>query len=181
MLSEGDPRGGTPILIFASVGTFHAGFDDLVASLDVAASRLRLRGLAQIGHSRVIPRHLNHVRFLDQEAMQAAIASADIIVCHGGMGIVGEALRAGKRIVAVPRTGPTSAGNPANDQRAFLERVATRFAIQVAETPAEIERGLSHLLDQPPSVMSAPVLAVSNVPRLIGSFLASSAEPIMRI
>ena len=95
-------------MILVSVGTFVRGFDELVAAADAAAGSLALRGLAQIGHSSVVPKHLDSVRFLPEATLRDLLRRAGVVVCHGGMGILGEAMRAGRPIVAVPRRGVTT-------------------------------------------------------------------------
>jgi UDP-N-acetylglucosamine transferase subunit ALG13 len=130
------------VSILVSVGTFVRGFDELVAAADAAAASLSLRGLAQIGHSSVVPKHLDSVRFLPEPTLRDPLRRAGVVVCHGGMGILGEAMRAGRPIVAVPRRGATTLGHPANDQAGFLERLAGRYPIRVCTDLRELERHL---------------------------------------
>lgn len=157
--------------ILVSVGTFVRGFDELVEAADAAAGSLGLRGLAQIGHSSVVPKHLDAVRFLPEPTLRDLLRRAGVVVCHGGMGILGEAMRAGRPIIAVPRRGATTAGNPANDQSGFLERLAARYPIRVCEDPGELERHLLEVLDDVPAAVNYGL--GSNVPRIIQGFLAA--------
>ncbi len=159
--------------ILVSVGTFVRGFDELVAAADAAADSLSLRGLAQIGHSSVVPKHLDSVRFLPEPTLRDLLRRTRVVVCHGGMGILGEAMRAGRPIIAVPRRGATTAGNPANDQAGFLERLAARYPIRVCPEPRELERHLLEVLDDVPAAVDYGL--VSNVPRIIRGFLAAGA------
>ena len=157
--------------ILVSVGTFVRGFDELVAAADAAAGALGLAGLAQIGHSSVVPRHLDAVRFLPEPLLRGFLRAAGVVVCHGGMGILGEAMRAGRPIIAVPRRGATTAGNPANDQAGFLERLAARYPIRVCPEPRELERHLLEVLDDVAATVNYGL--ASNVPQLIREFLAA--------
>lgn len=157
--------------VLVSVGTFVRGFDELVEAADAAAASLSLRGLAQIGHSSVVPRHLDSVRFLPEPTLRDLLRRAGVVVCHGGMGILGEAMRAGRPIVAVPRRGATTAGNPANDQSGFLERLAERYPIRVCREPGELERHLAEVLDEVPAAVDYGL--GSNVPGTIRGFLAA--------
>ena len=159
--------------ILVSVGTFVRGFDELVAAAAAAADSLSLRGLAQIGHSSVVPKHLDSVRFLPEPTLRDLLRRAGVVVCHGGMGILGEAMRAGRPIIAVPRRGATTAGNPANDQCGFLERLAERYPVRVCAEPEELERCLLEVLDEVPAAVDYGLR--SNVPRLIRGFLAADA------
>lgn len=130
--------------VLVSVGTFVRGFDELVEAADAAAASLSLRDL---------------------------LRRAGVVVCHGGMGILGEAMRAGRPIVAVPRRGATTAGNPANDQSGFLERLAERYPIRVCREPGELERHLAEVLDEVPAAVDYGL--GSNVPGTIRGFLAA--------
>lgn len=153
-----------------AVGTYLEGFDALVEAADDVALHLALGGFAQIGHSTRRPRHLAWARFLPPEALRRRIAAARVVVCHGGVGILGEAMRAGRPIVALPRRGVTSRRHPAGDQRIFLERLARLHPVRVAAGPEELEQAIAMLLAGPPAVAYR---LGSNIPRLIGDFLRS--------
>lgn len=159
--------------VLVSVGTFVRGFDELVEAADSAAASLRLTGLAQIGHSAVVPAHLDSVRFLPEPTLRELLRRARVVVCHGGMGILGEAMRARRPILAVPRRGPTTAGNPANDQSGFLDRLAARYPIRVCHEPRELERHLAAMLEDAPEAVDYGL--GSDVPRLIRGFLTAGA------
>lgn len=158
--------GRTELLV--AVGTFVHGFDELVAAADSAAEALRIRGFAQIGGSRVLPRRLEWVRFLPPAEMRARIATALVVVCHGGVGILGDAMRAGRPIVAVPRRGPTSFDHPAGDQLPLLRRLAERYSIGVCERPEELRAAIEQALAGPTTV-TYPL--GSDVPDIVAGFL----------
>jgi predicted glycosyltransferase len=148
------------------------GFDGLVAAADQAAAALGLTGFAQIGHSSVLPSHLEWARFLPEEELRQRLSAARIVVCHGGMGILGEAMRAGRPILAVPRTGPTTADNPANDQRDFLQRLASLHPIEVCPEPAGLAAHLGRLLRTLPDRVDYRLTC--DVPAIVSSYLSSS-------
>lgn len=158
-------------MILVSVGTFTNGFDALVAAADRAAGRLGIEGFAQIGHSAVIPRRLAFGRFLPHGELQARLRAARLVVCHGGAGIIGEAMRAGRAIIAVPRRGPTTAAHPANDQTAFVERLAALCPLRVCREPedlaAHLEAALRELDRQPVYPLG------TDVPGRIAGFLGA--------
>jgi len=92
------------------------------------------------------------------------------------MGILGEAMRAGRPVVAVPRRGATTADNPANDQAAFLERLARRHPLlRVCPDPGELQRHLAQVLEETPDPGPVDYGLGSDVPRIIRGFLAASA------
>jgi UDP-N-acetylglucosamine transferase subunit ALG13 len=133
-------------VILVAVGTFVQGFDALVVAADIAACQLGLTGFAQIGHSAVLPRHLTWERFLSPPAMAEHIAASAVVVCHGGIGLLGEAMRAGKPIVAVPRRGQPTRASPAGDQTALVRRLAERHPIRVCEQAHALPRVLGELV-----------------------------------
>ena len=84
-------------------------------------------------------------------------------------------MRAGRPILAVPRKGPTTRDHPANDQRAFLRRLAQRHpGITVCEDPALLAGPLREVLDRAPGMVTYDLR--SDVPEPIGSFLATRSR-----
>jgi len=161
-------------VILVTVGTARGGFDALVEAADRAAARLELEGLAQIGSGAVRPRRLAWRRFLPHAELQEMLGRRPLLITHGGMGLLGEAMRAGCRIIAVPRRGPTTAAHPSNDQRAFLEALAGRFPITLCPEPARLSEVLERLRGQG----SAPVeyRLGSDVSRILVDFLAKGVS-----
>ncbi len=166
----GAGESASALRLFVTVGTAPGGFDRLVGAADRAARDLGLSGFAQIGDGTFLPRHLSWTRFLDAGAMRRQLAARPVVVCHGGMGILGEALRAGCRVVCVPRDEPTSRRHPSNDQRAFVEALAVRLPICVCRDPEDLPQLLARLVDVPAA--EAPLLPQSDVPEIIAAFLA---------
>lgn len=164
--------GGTDLLV--AVGTFLYGFDELVAAADSAAETLGIGGFAQIGGSRVLPRRLQWVRFLPSSELCARIAVARVVVCHGGVGILGDAMRAGRPIVAVPRRGPTSFDHPAGDQLPLLRRLAERYAIDVCERPEQLAAAIERALAGP-TIITYPL--GSDIPDIVAGFLRGRQRP----
>jgi UDP-N-acetylglucosamine transferase subunit ALG13 len=164
-------------MIFVAVGTFLNGFDELVAAADEAAAELSLRGFAQIGHSQAVPRHLEWERFLAPEALTARMAAARLVVCHGGMGVLGEAMRLNKPIIAVPRRGRPTRTSPAGDQTALVRRLAASLPIRVCERPDELVGMIGTMLDAGPERPRYPL--GSDVPQLLARFLAG--DPVQSL
>lgn len=157
-------------MILVAVGTFVHGFDALVEAADEAVAALGAAGFAQIGHGRYLPRRMRWARFLPAEAFRARLREARIVVCHGGIGIIGEAMRAGRPIVAVPRRGSTTRRHPANDQTAFLARLGERFPITVCADPANLKAALGRCGALGPQHYALG----SDVPELVARYLAGS-------
>lgn len=119
-------------MIFLSVGTFIKGFDELVSAMDETCAQTGLVAFAQIGNSSVTPKHMQHERFLSTNEMQAKLQHAKLVVCHGGFGIIGDAMRAQKPIVAVPRQNPANSSSaPANNQLIVVRKLQLLHGISV--------------------------------------------------
>lgn len=160
-------------MILVAVGTFIRGFDALVEAADVAAERLGVAGFAQIGHSVATPRHLAWERFLAPERLRERIEAARLVVCHGGIGLIGEAMRAGKPILVVPRQGRPTRASPAGDQTALALRLAAEHPIRVCERPALLGDMVGAMLADGPA---APrYLLGSDVPALVAGYLGRTA------
>lgn len=166
-------------MILVAVGTFIHGFDELVRAADAAAATLGLSGFAQIGHSRVVPTSLAWERFLAPELMAQRLAAARLVICHGGIGLLGEAMRAGKPIVAVPRRGRPTRANPAGDQRALLRRLVERHPIQVCEDPGALTPMLRALLAA--GLSQQPYDLGSDVPQIVAGYLAKGGSGRSRL
>ena len=157
------------------MGTARGGFDALVEAADRAADRLGLRGFAQIGDGRTVPRRLAWRRFLPREELRRMLAGRPLLVTHGGMGLLGEGMRAGCRIVAVPRRGRTTAAHPSNDQRAFLEALARIHPIVLCPEPAALGEVLARLAADRGAAVSYRL--GSNVSRIVADFLRKGMAP----
>ena len=162
-------------MILVAVGTYIHGFDELVTAADVAAGELGLVGFAQIGHSRAIPAHLAWERFLPPAVLAGRIAQARLVVCHGGIGLLGEAMRAGKPLIVMPRRGRPTRASPAGDQTALVHRLAERHPIAICAEPGQ----LGHLIRAKVEAGLRPQAydLDSDVPRLLARFLAPEDRP----
>ncbi|HEX2525795.1 MAG TPA: glycosyltransferase [Geminicoccus sp.] len=157
-------------MLVAAVGTFVAGFDQLVAAADHACAKLGLDGFAQIGQSSITPTTMRWERFLPQERLIATFQQARVVVCHAGMGIVGEALRANVPIVLFPRQGPTRRGHPANDQTEFACRIAERHGLLVCSDGDALPDLVTGLLREP---AKRNYRLGSDIPAILGTWLST--------
>lgn len=85
-------------MILVTVGS--TDFDALVRQMDVIAARLDEEVTMQVGSGRYEPRNATNA-FRYAPSLEPYMREADLIVSHGGLGTVMEALRMGKRLVAV--------------------------------------------------------------------------------
>lgn len=112
-------------MVFVTVGSQKFQFDRLVRAVDELAAAGALDGpvFAQTGWCAYEPRFIEHVPFLDRDAFRERMAAADVVVTHAGTGAIVGALKAGKKVVAVPRL--RECGEHVDDhQREIVERFA---------------------------------------------------------
>jgi len=90
-------------MIYATVGTMYLDFPRLILAMDAIARETGERVVLQRGMGATVPAHCEHFDFKPREAIQALHAEARVIVCHGGIGSVTDALHAGKPLLVAPR------------------------------------------------------------------------------
>ncbi len=90
--------------IFVATGTQKFPFDRMLKKLDEAAENHPDWDIfAQSGTCAYKPEHYASEAFIDKESFDRRIREADLIVTHGGAGVIVTSLRLKKRVVAVPR------------------------------------------------------------------------------
>jgi UDP-N-acetylglucosamine transferase subunit ALG13 len=133
-------------LLLVTVGTDHHPFDRLVRWVDawLGGGSRQLRCLMQTGTSAPPTGPAAWQAYLEFDALQAAMAEAAAVVCHGGPGTILGARHLGAVPIVVPRK--HRLGEHVDDhQVAFSRRLAAEAGeVHLAETEAD----LHHLLDQ---------------------------------
>ena len=91
--------------IFVTVGSQKFQFDRLLKALDdlIAENRIRDTLFAQTGYSTYQVRNFPCAPFLDRDRFADQIDRADMIITHGGTGVIIGAVKKGKKVIAVPR------------------------------------------------------------------------------
>lgn len=90
------------MMVFAAVGTQKFPFDRLIDALDRIAKDEGFDIFIQYGNSKR-PARCDGVAFLNASNYKEMLASADVVVVHGGVGTMRTALSIGAKVVAVPR------------------------------------------------------------------------------
>lgn len=92
-------------MIFVTVGSQKFPFNRLIEKVDQMAGDgvIREEVLIQTGTSDYIPRHCRHRDFYDREEFKTMIDTCTVLITHGGVGTVIDAVKRGKKVVAVPR------------------------------------------------------------------------------
>ncbi|MCM1227311.1 MAG: beta(1,3)galactosyltransferase EpsH [Clostridium sp.] len=92
-------------MIFITLGSQKFQFDRLLIEID----RLIEKGIisdkvyAQIGYCNYIPKNFEYTKFLNRDEFSFNIDKSDIVITHAGTGVIVNAVKKGKKVIAVPR------------------------------------------------------------------------------
>ena len=126
--------------------------------------------LIQTGVGGVTPERIEVVETLGFPEMLAVLRDADIVVCHGGTGSLITALRAGCRVMAMPRL--RQRGEHHDDRQAGITKAfAARGLIEVANSVDELAAALKAVRARPPVLATSdPAELVSHLNGLLGAW-----------
>ena len=154
----GVPRTPQRPLLLVTVGTDHHPFDRLVRWADawLAKGGAAMRCLMQTGTSAPPAGGVSWRPYLEFGALQAAMASAAAVVCHGGPGTILGARHMGAVPIVVPRQ--HRLGEHVDDhQVAFSRRLAADGDdIHLAETETGLHRLLDRVAAEPAAFRAGP-------------------------
>ena len=138
--------------VLAIVGTDHHRFDRLVDWLDAWAERQTAPTHVVVQHgSARAPRAGEGEALLPHDRLQALMASASVVVSHGGPGTISEAWRHGRLPVVVPRD-PARAEHVDGHQQRFSRRMAEQGLVLLCEEQAELDAALDAARRDPATV-----------------------------
>jgi UDP-N-acetylglucosamine transferase subunit ALG13 len=117
-------------VIFLTTGTF--GFAGLIEAVDglIAKKVIQEEVVAQIGHSKYVPKHAEYFR--TSTDVKKYMRQARYVISHGGTGSMLELLQMGKKIIAVANRDLSG-----NHQEAFLLKLHGDGTILYADAPEE--------------------------------------------
>ena len=92
-------------MIFITTGSRSFQFNRLLEAVDKAIENGTITDevFAQVGSSNYKIKHYKSVEFLNHEEFIERMHNCDIVLTHGGTGVIVNAVKIGKRVVAVPR------------------------------------------------------------------------------
>ena len=92
-------------MIFVTLGSQKFQFDRLLVKLDELIEKgvITEEVMAQIGASTYTPKHFQYVNFMDRQEFADTTDKCDIVITHGGTGVIIGAVKKGKKVIAVPR------------------------------------------------------------------------------
>jgi UDP-N-acetylglucosamine transferase subunit ALG13 len=127
-------------LIFVTVGTHEQPFQRLLDEVERLAGSTDLEFVCQLGPANAGPTY-EWTRLTSPAVMADRIASAEVVICHGGPATIIEALNCGKPVVLVPRQ--AKYGEHVDDhQLAFCRRLAVQWTLPLVEDISELETAI---------------------------------------
>lgn len=92
-------------MIFITTGSRSFQFDRLLKTVDIAIDNGLIDDtvFAQIGSSEYRIKNFDYVNYLNHDEFNNYIEKCDVVLTHGGTGVVVNSAKMGKKIVAVPR------------------------------------------------------------------------------
>ena len=128
-------------MIFVALGTSPSPFASIVSPL-VSLSR-EYDILCQSGSTK-FPPSIHSIPFLDHSQIQSYILNADLVVTHGGVGLISDCLSLGVKPVVVPRDGVADGAN--HSQRDFADLLALYGCLDLVANPLYLPSFISHRL-----------------------------------
>lgn len=92
-------------MIFVTTGSQKFQFNRLLKEVDRLAEQKVIceKVFAQIGYSDYKPVNYSYTDFLNQQEFVEKLQECDMVITHGGTGIIIRAVKNGKKVIAVPR------------------------------------------------------------------------------
>ncbi|WBB70914.1 glycosyltransferase [Micromonospora sp. WMMD812] len=185
MPRQRDRADAARLQLLLAVGTDAHPFDRLLDWLEEwhgdAAALVHLT--VQHGHTRP-PAVPGAVPFLSHEALQAALAGADLVVCHGGPATILEARRHGRLPIVVPRD-PGRGEHVDDHQQLFARRLGAAGMVALCESRQALRDALAVGLADPArfavaadqGAQAAQRAAVARVGQIVDNLVAAASRP----
>ena len=92
-------------MIFITLGSQKFQFNRLLNKIDnlIEKGIIKEEVFAQIGYSDYKPKYYSYNEFLDRNQFAAIMKQCDIVITHGGTGAIITAIKAEKKVIAIPR------------------------------------------------------------------------------
>lgn len=92
-------------MIFITLGSQKFQFNRILKKIDELIEKdiIKEEVFAQIGYSDYQPINYKYEDFLDREKFSKLMKSSTLVITHGGTGAIITAVKAGKKVIAVPR------------------------------------------------------------------------------
>jgi UDP-N-acetylglucosamine transferase subunit ALG13 len=129
-------------LILVLLGTNPYSFRRLAEAVDAYAGQTGEEVFLQLGHTNYLATNAKYEKFLERTALLAKIEAAELVITQGGCGSIADCLRAGKKVVAVPRL-PELHESPDRQEELVreLERLGRLVGVyEIEDLPGAIRR-----------------------------------------
>lgn len=158
-----------------TVGTL-LPFDRLVEAVDSLPEGIRpTRIVAQVGKGGVQPNDMETRENLEFDEILALLQRANFVFCHGGTGSLITALRAGCRIVAMPRRQDLGE-NHDDHQQEIVSALSARGLIEVAAEASEMKAAVQRaLVKQPQRATTDPVALIERLRSLMSEWFPNQS------
>lgn len=90
-------------MVLVSVGTQRQQFTRLFEMVEKSNKLSKKEIIAQAGYTKYESKKMKIFDFIDGNQMEELISSAELVICHAGVGTIFEALLKGKKVIACPR------------------------------------------------------------------------------
>jgi UDP-N-acetylglucosamine transferase subunit ALG13 len=92
-------------MILVLLGTQRLSFARLLAALDESIDKGLIADAVTVqrGHTEYVSAHMHMIDFIQKDEFQRFVEQADLIITHGGVGSILAGVKAGKKVIAVPR------------------------------------------------------------------------------
>jgi UDP-N-acetylglucosamine transferase subunit ALG13 len=90
-------------MVFISVGTQKQSFKRLFHLVEESKILEGKKIVAQSGYTEYSSDKIDMFKFMDNETYKNYMNEAEIVICHGGVGTIFDALYSGKKVLVVPR------------------------------------------------------------------------------
>lgn len=100
-------------MIFVILGTQDKSFDRLLEAIERTSIQEEI--IVQAGYTKFESKKMKIVDYISAEEFRYNIEHADLIICHGGVGTIMQALEFKRKVIAVPRL--ASFGEHHNDHQ----------------------------------------------------------------
>lgn len=135
-------------MIFITLGSQKFQFNRLLIEIDrmVEDNKITEKVFAQIGYSDYQPKNYEYKKFLDRDEFKGLMDKCDKVITHGGTGAIVGAVKARKKVIAVPRL--SQYGEHVDDhQLQIIEQFREMNLIIGVNEIDEIEKSLQILSD----------------------------------
>ncbi len=153
---------GLDILILVTLGTNDKSFVRLIQEIErlVMDGKIQEEVVVQAGYTKYKSEHLKVFDLIPMDQFQELLETCRLLITHGGVGTITQALRSGKKVIAVPRL--QQYGEHVNDhQLQIIENFAESGFIIAAYQVDQLESAL----DQVPAF--EPKQYVSNTDKML--------------